>query len=227
METAVKILTGINDEEKGAYLAAIASIATADTQASAVEIEHLTHLCEAADLSASQQALVLQAAASTSEQNLVKSLDILKGSELKYSLLTDLFAFAKSDGNYSEAEQQSVQKIATYLGIDQTQYGLLGELAEKANASGASAEEAGRPDFLSSLGLGDKLKASGINGGGLLKGLVSIAAPIIISKMMNRNGRANSGGGLLGGRGLGSLISILSGGKGMSGAGGLISKIFR
>lgn len=233
METTVKILSGISDVEKGAYLSAIASIATADSQASEVEIEHLTHLCEAADLSPEQQQIVLNSATHTNDEDLVRSLDILKNSELKYSLVTDLFTFAKSDGDYSEAEQKSVAKLSVYLGIDSTQFGLLDQLAEKTSAGGISPEQTQGSDFLSSLGLGDKLKQAGINGGGLLKGLVSIAAPIIISRMMNKNRSAgNAGatgglGGLLGGGGgLGSLIGMLSGGKGMGSAGGLLGRIF-
>ncbi len=243
METSEKILTGISDQEKGAYLSAIASIATADLQASELEIEHLSHLCEAADLSAQQQEHVLNVAKGTSDADLVRSLDILKSSELKYSLVTDLLAFAKSDNNYSEAEQHSVQKIANYLGVDQKQFGLLDKLAEKTNASTSAPSD--EPGFLSAFGLGDKLKQSGINSSSLLKGLVSIAAPMILSRMMRRNqsystnsmgglggllgGATMGGGGLLGGGGggLGSLIGMLSGGRGMGSAGGLLGRIFR
>ncbi|MEO5892056.1 MAG: TerB family tellurite resistance protein [Ferruginibacter sp.] len=229
METNVKILTGISDEEKGAYLSAIASIATADSRATQTEIDHLTHLCEAADLSAEQQQLVLNAAMDPGGEGLLPALDLLKGTDLKYSLLTDLLAFAKSDGNYSEAEEHSVQKIADYLGVDETQFGLLDQVAQNAHTTSNNSEQVSANGLLGSLG--DKLKASGIDGGGLLKGLVSIAAPLIISKMMNRNNsNTNAGntglGGLLGGGGLGSLFSMLSGGKGMSGAGGLLGKIF-
>src|SRR3982750_2167066 len=112
MDTSVTILNGISDEQKGAYLSAIASIATADSQASQTELDHLTHLCEAAGLSQEQQQLVLNAAAQPNGDSLVSTLDLLKTSDLKYSLLTDLLAFAKADGNYSETEQQSVHKIA-------------------------------------------------------------------------------------------------------------------
>lgn len=232
METSVKILTGISDEEKGAYLSAIASIATADAQVTQTEIDHLTHLCEAADLSATQQQLVLKAASEPSGESLVSTLDLLKGSDLKYSLLTDLFAFAKADGNYSEAEEQSVQKIAAYLGVDETKLQLLDQLAEKASAAGTTTEQMQEPGFLVSLS--DKLKSNGIDAGGLLKGLVSIAAPLIISKMMNKKQTENAGSapgggglsGLLGGGGLGSLFSMLSGGKGIGSATGLISKLF-
>lgn len=219
METSVKILSGISDEEKGAYLSAIASIATADSEASDLEIEHLLHLCEAADLPADQQEMVIAAAKGTNDSDLVRSLDILKSSDLKYSLVTDLFAFAKSDGNYSEAEQQSVKKIANYLGVDDKQYGLLGELADQTNATSPGAANEG--GMMNAFGLGDKLKASGINGGGLLKGLVSIAAPLIIAKMMGRNRSSGSSSGGLGGL-LGGLTGGNNAGAGSGGLGGLL-----
>ena len=218
----------MSDEQKGAYLTAIASIATADSQASQVEIDHLTHLCDAADLSAGQQQIVLDAAREPNGESLVSALDSLKNTDLKYSLLTDLLAFAKADDSYSETEQQSIQKIATYLEVDETQFGLLDQLAEKTYSAGISGKSEDEQGLLSSLG--DKLKASGIDGGGILKGLVSIAAPLIISKMMNRNksGTTTGGGGLgglLGGGALGNLFGMLSGGKGMGGAGGLIGRL--
>ena len=51
MEETPKILEGHTDREKGAYLGAIASIATADREASPEELEHMAQLCDAADLS--------------------------------------------------------------------------------------------------------------------------------------------------------------------------------
>ena len=240
METNTTILDGISDAEKGAYLAAIASIATADNEASEQEMTHLSGLCEAANLSPAQQQRVLHAATSTDEQDLVESLNHLRNSDLRYSLVTDLFAFAKSDNNYSETEQQMVQKIASYLGVDQTQYGLLGEVAEHTNNPSLNTGSAG---FLSSTGLGDKLRASGINGSSLMQGLISIAAPLILSRMMGggRSGGSSmggmlgsvlggggfgSGGSMMGGGGLGSLIGALSGGRGMGSTGGLLGRIF-
>ena len=93
------ILQGHSDQEKAAYLSAIASIATADKQASPEELEYITHLCEAADISDAEKQKVLNAAKEISGEELKRSLDILKNSELKYSLITDLMAFAKSDEN--------------------------------------------------------------------------------------------------------------------------------
>src|SRR4051812_22469594 len=153
MENHETILVGHTDPEKGAYLGAIASIATADKEASSEELEYITELCESAQLSEIQQQAVLRAATELSGDELTRCLDILKKSDLKYSLITDLMAFAKSDSNYSEAEEQNVHKIAQYLQVDEKQFSLLDEFAEKAARSSAPPAEIGHQDFLSSLGL--------------------------------------------------------------------------
>lgn len=119
METTTTLLEGYSDLEKGAYLSAIASLATADRQASPEEVEYITTLCESAGLSTEQQQYVLQAANETNGEELQHSLDVLKGSELRFSLVADLIAFAKADQDYSEAEQQNVSRIAQHLGVNQ------------------------------------------------------------------------------------------------------------
>src|SRR6476620_4600081 len=95
------ILEGYSDLEKGAYLGAIASIATADRQATEEELTYIRELCEAADLSGEQTNLIERAATELSGEELNRCLDVLKGSDLKHSLITDMIAFAKSDGNYT------------------------------------------------------------------------------------------------------------------------------
>lgn len=264
MENSEKILQGSSDTEKGAYLGAIASIATADRQATTEEVEYLTQLAEAAELSPEQTEAVIKAAQEISDEDVMRCLDILKTSELKYSLVTDLMAFAKSDNDYSENEQNSVQKMADYLGVNKEQYSLLNHFTEKVQSASAANTATGstasttpntltgstapeQTDFLSSLGLKDKLQSAGINGSGLLKGLLGIAAPMILAKMvsggLNRNrgggmfgggggmfggsgGMFGGGGGMLGGGGLGSLFSMLGGGGGYRRSGGLLSRIF-
>jgi uncharacterized tellurite resistance protein B-like protein len=244
MQNDQTLLEGSSDMEKGAYIGAIASLATADRQATPEEIEYLNALCQAAELSEEQTQAVAKAANEISSEDLTRCLDILKTSDLRYSLITDMIAFAKSDSTYSEDEQQNVQKIAEYLGVDQKQYSLLDNFAEKATTSQATPEQMSSPDFLSSLGLKDKLQSAGINGGSLLKGMLGIAAPLILARMMsgglNRNrgggmfgggggmfggsgGMFGGGGGMLGGGGgLGSIIGMLSGGRGMGGLGGIL-----
>ena len=231
MENNEKILEGHSDLEKGAYLGAIASIATADRQASEEEKEYIAKLCEAAELSPQQQASVMRAATELSPEELIRCLDILKKSDLRFSLVTDLMAFAKSDENYSEGEQQNVGKIADYLGVDEQQFSLLDQFAEKTKTLDVTPQETNHSDFLTSLGLKDKLQNAGINGGGFLKGLLGFAAPMILGGLLSRGlGRRSSAvtgnnGGLFRGGGLGSLTGMLSGGRGFGSTGGLLGRI--
>jgi uncharacterized tellurite resistance protein B-like protein len=240
MESSQTLLEGASDMEKGAYIGAIASLATADRQATEDEIEYLKALCQGANLSNEQTEAVIKAASEISSEDTKRCLDVLKNSELRFSLITDLIAFAKSDNNYSEQEEQNVQKMAQYLGVDQKQYSLLDNFAEQATNTKATPEQIQSPNFLSSIGLKDKLESAGINGSGLLKGLLGIAAPIVLARMMSggRNrgfggglfggggGMFGGGGGMLGGGGLGSLIGMLSGGRGMNSMGGLLGGLF-
>lgn len=234
MEQTEKLLKNYSDEEKGAYLGAIASIATADHSATEEETEYLSELADAAELSAPQKQAVISAASEMSGQELKNCLDILKNSELRFSLITDLISFAESDQNYSQEEKNNVEKIAQYLNINQQQFSLLDQFAKKTAASGVTGEEVSKPSFLSSLGLEDKFKSAGMNMGGLTKGLLGIAGPMILARLLTRGRR---GGGLNpfgnqgfgGGRrssGFGSLISMLNGGRGFGSSGGLLSSIF-
>lgn len=246
MNESTTVLEGSSDEEKGAYLGAIASIATADRQASSEEIEYITALCDAADISDTQKQAVISAATELTGEELNKCLDILKSSNLRYSLVTDIIAFAKADGNYNEEEQQHVQNIAEHLQVDKKQFSLLNEFTNKASESNIPAEEKAKPSFLSSLGISDKMQNAGINPNGLLKGLLGIAGPVVLSSILsgalrrhgrsagmfgNRVGGGMLGGGMMGGGsmmrggGLGSLIGMLSGGRGFRNSGGLLGRV--
>lgn len=235
MEEQETILEGYSDLEKGAYLGAIASIATADREASPQELEYIENLCDAAQLSAIQKQTVLRSATELSGEELNRCLDVLKKSELKYSLVADLMAFAKSDNNYSEQEEQNIAKISQYLGIDQKQFTLLDQFAEQSTIQ----PETASPQGLLGDGLGNQLQSAGINTGSLFKGLISIAAPMLIGGLLSRGlgrGRGGFGGGFGGGLGnvlgggggiggLGSIIGMLNGGRGMGSTGGLLGKI--
>ena len=228
-----KILQGHSDLEKGAYLGAIASIATADREASEEEMDYIAELCEAADLSPEQQESVMRAATELTSDELTRCLDILRKSDLRFSLVTDLMAFAKSDENYNEAEQQNVAKIAAYLGVNEQQFSLLDQFAEKTKTAEPPPDENTHEHFLSSLGMRDKLRSAGIDGGGLLKGLIGFAAPMLLSGLLSRGigrGRSsalngNNGIGGFGGGGLSSIIGMLNGGRGFGSTGGLLGKI--
>ncbi|MGB8194902.1 MAG: TerB family tellurite resistance protein [Chitinophagaceae bacterium] len=253
MEQQEVLLQNYSDMEKGAYLGAIASIATADHQASEEELEYLMALAESAGLSDQQKEVVTRAATDLSPDELQRCIEILKNSELRYSLVTDLISFAKADQQYTEDEKANIERIAQQLNINKQQFSLLDEFTEKTAGAEVTPEATQEQGFLSSLGLGglkDKMNNSGINMGSLTKGLLGIAGPMILASLMRRGlggRRGTSGGGLLGGGsgggllgggggggllggllgggGFGSLIGMLNGGRGYGKSGGLLGRI--
>ena len=112
MEQTTTILEGYSNLEKGAYLGAIASIATADRTASPEEKDYINALCESANLTEEQTKLIEDVATTQiTDEDLNRFLDVLKTSDLRYSLVSDLIAFAQADKNYSEEEKQTVEKF--------------------------------------------------------------------------------------------------------------------
>jgi uncharacterized tellurite resistance protein B-like protein len=222
MEQSENILTGYSDQEKGAYLGAIASIATVDRSATEEEVEHLRALAQAADLSPEQEAAVVRAAQELSADELRNCLDILKKSKLKFSLIADVITFAKVDKTYTPEEKANIQKIADY------------QFVNKATDSKADPAEVRKPGFFESLGLKDKFENAGMNVNSLSKGLLGMLGPLVLGGMLGRGlGRrtGRQGFGQYGmpasrGGGLGSLFSMLSGG-GYRGTGSLLPKLFR
>ena len=233
-----KLLKDSSDEEKGAYLGAIASIATADHTASEEELEYITQLAESAEISEEQKQAVIRAATELSGDELTRCLEILKTSDLRFSLITDLMNFAQSDKDYSEAEKQNVEKIASYLKINHEQFSLLDQFVNKTSQVDVTPEEVNKPGFLSSLGFEEKFKKAGIDWKTVGKGLLGIAGPMILARMISgrRGGRNALAGGAIGsllgglgrsGGGIGSLIGGLSGGRGFANSGGLLSRVLK
>lgn len=247
MEQTDKLLKDYSDQEKGSYLGAIASIATADRSASEEEFEFIRALGVSAELSVEQQEAVERAATELSGEELKRCLDNLQHSELRFSLITDLIAFAESDKNYTPEEKKDIEKIAAYLNINKQQFTLLDQFVKKTAETNAAPEAMQQQGFLESIGLEDKFKNAGINFGSLAKGLLGIAGPMILARLVSRGlgGRGGGLGGMLsggiggmlsGGRGgtggmlgggLGSLTSLLNGGRGVGSTGGLLSRILK
>jgi uncharacterized tellurite resistance protein B-like protein len=230
------ILSEYSDQEKGAYLGALASLATADRSASEEEKEHILEIANSAGLSQDQQDAVLRASTELSEDELKRCLTILKGSNLRYTLITDLIALAKADNSYTEDEQQNIVKIAEYLQVNKNQFSLLDQFVNKTAESGTSPEEISKPGFLESLGLQDKLKNAGFNLPSM-RSLLGFLGPMLLagmaSKGLRRGNNTSLGGGLSGGGGFGlpggfgSIISGLTRSRNNQSIGGLLSKLFR
>lgn len=238
-----KLLKDYTVEEKGAYISAIASIATADRTASEDELNFLEALSDAAALSPEQKEKVRTAAESPHAGELRQQLDILKGSELRFSLITDLISFAESDENYSSEERAMVEQMATHLNINAEQFQTINRFVQEAKQQEVDLSQ---PQHFSGSGIEQQLGKAGINMGSLTKGLLATVGPMILASLMSRgagsrsgglggmlggllggNSAGNAGGGMLGGGGgLGSIIGMLNGGGGMRSTGGLLGKIF-
>ncbi|WP_019948993.1 TerB family tellurite resistance protein [Hymenobacter aerophilus] len=208
-----QLLQNYSDQEKAAYLSVIASLASADREASAPEIEFLQQLSHQAGLSGSATQQVLSAAKDANNQTVKNNLDALRGSDLRFSLVTDLISFARADGAYSNTEEEMVNKISQYLGINQQQQNTLEQVVDQAANVPHDASDPAKQSFLG--GIGDKLESAGIPKNALMAGLLGIVAPMVISKVMG--GRGQSGGGMMGGS-MGGLL----GGAANSGMGGLL-----
>lgn len=217
------------EKEKTAYLAAVASMATPEDQASAEEEEFLADLCDEAGLTQRNKEEVIMEARNPTNNGFENYIDFLRNSDLKYSFVVDILAYAKADGHYSDEEKRKIHRMADRLGISIEQYNVLYEYVEKAEQ--AQGEDASQEGFLESTGLKKKFEELNIPVNGLLTGLVG---SMLMSGVMG--GRRRRGGllsGLLGGGGrrrrgggLSSLVGMLSGNRGYRRSGGLLSRLF-
>jgi len=235
-----ELLSDYPIHEKEAYIGAIASIATVDRQATDDELDYLAALAEAAGV---DQQMVEASAKDETNQLIKGQLEILKNSDLRFALITDIITFAKADDKLDQAEQEKINDISSYLGITNQQTNALNALVEKSASISPDDESLKDESFLEKNGLSGILKGANIPSGGILKGLLAIAAPLILSKMFrnrsngfdNQNGNpcgllgsvfggSNSSlGGGLGGGLLGSLLN--GGGSNMGGLGSILGNL--
>lgn len=229
MQTSERLLEGYSDREKGAYLGVIASLATADRRASEEEITHLTELCDQAGVSDQQRESVLKAATDLSGEELRKCLDILKTSELRFSLLTDLIALAEADDEYTDDERKNIEQISKYLNVDQKQFSLLDQFVHRAADNHTENSNHSVNSLADSTGMRNQLSGSGLNIGSLGKGIFGMLGPMILGGIAAKTlGGRRSGGGMLGGMmggGLGGMLGGMMGGGRSTGLPGGLGSI--
>jgi uncharacterized tellurite resistance protein B-like protein len=206
MNTDNQLLSEFSDQEKVAYLSAIASIATADRQATQEEAEFLQALGQTANLSEQQQQEVANAAKDSSNAALQQHLNTLKNSQLRFSLITDIISFAKSDGKYTPDEEARIKEVATYLGIDQQQYAALNQVVSQAEKARQQGQDVSQPNFLQSSGISDVLQKAGISSG-MMKGMLALAAPLLLGRMFGGSAGVGRAAGVVGGGILGTILA--------------------
>lgn len=214
-----QLLQNYSEEEKTAYLSAIASLATADRQASGTEVQFLQALAQQAGLSGGSTQQVLGAAQDATNQSIQQYLDVLRNSDLRFSLVTDLISFARADGAYANDEEAMISKMSQYLGINQQQQQTLETVVDQAAHVSHDPNDPAKEGFFSSIG--NKLAGAGIPKSALMTGLLGVVAPMVISRVMS-GGNNNQGSGLLGGVGGGGSLGGLLGGAAQGGLGSML-----
>jgi hypothetical protein len=135
---------------------------------------------------------------------------------------------AKADTEYDEQERVNIEKIAKYLGVNNTQVDLLDQFvskaAEKAAEKEAVPEEIEKPGFLESLGLKNQFSNAGLNFGSSGRGIMGMLGPLLLgtiaAKAFGGRRRSAMGGGLGGGM-LGGMLGGMMGGNNPFGTGGM------
>ncbi|KAA9331296.1 TerB family tellurite resistance protein [Hymenobacter busanensis] len=218
MANEQQVLQQYSEAEKTAYLSVIASIASADREASAPEVEFLQQLAQTAGLSPQGTQQVVTAAQDSTNESIKANLDQLRNSQLRFSLVKDLISFARADGAYANNEEQMVNKISAYLGVNQEQVQTLEQVADQQAAQPEEAHQEGGGLF---SGISDKLNQVGIPPQAAMTGLLTVLAPMVLSRVMGGGRSAGLGGMMGGGGGLGGLLGGMMGGGG-GGLGGLL-----
>lgn len=220
MEQEDQLLSDYSDQEKGAYLSVIASIATVDRQATDEETEFLEALTQTAHLSPQQEQEVKAAAQDTSNEKLKQHLDALKNSQLRFALIADIISFAKADGQYSAEEQAKIKEISQYLRIEEPQFAAINQVVDKTTQAQAQGQDVSQPGFLNSTGIGDVLSKVGISSN-MVKGMLGLAAPLLLGRMLGGKGGVGRAAGVVGGGLIGAILSGGLGGQSQASGGGL------
>ncbi len=201
--------------QRAAYLGAIASLLTADQEASQAEVAFLSQLSQATGLSQEEAQHVVDAALDADNTTLTRDLTTLKNSDLRFSLVQDLISFAQSDGQYSDAEQDRIAQMAQFLGVSEEQFDALHQYQQAA----ADGQNVNDPRFLQQSGIGSLFSQLGLpKGGGMLSGILATVGPMILQKILASHGGGRPGMGAAAGAPGGGLMDIL--GQVMGGMGG-------
>lgn len=244
-----QLLSGYSSKEKAAYLGALASLATADRRADEQELEHFRALASTAGIDDNETDTILEAANDTSGNYLLKCLDTIKNSELRFSLVTDLIALAKTDADFTPAEKKNIEKVSRYLGVNKDQFSVLDQFVDKAADNTAEEQEITQPDFMKSLGMQNQFAGTGMNMSSIGSGLLRFLGPMLLGGLAARTlggrgrpastggpggmfgnnpmgmGRTGGPGGL--GGGLGSIISGMARGRNNQSIGGMLGRLLK
>ncbi len=138
-----------SEQEKIDYLSILAYIANADGEVSDDEIKMLRTLAREVGISNKGRGVVLLAAEDPESVDVDGIAERLRDSELRFTLVVDMFRIAYSDAELVRGELADIERIAEKLGITNEQYEAIRAYADLTNrmsedgSSGQSLEDAG------------------------------------------------------------------------------------
>lgn len=189
------------------YLTVIASMVGADVVLDPAELEQIRSLCRALEIPDEDARKILETAQRPT-RSIVRHVENLRGSNLRFALLTDCIALAYADGDYAKGERKEIMGLAAELGVTSEQISALEEayrsLHEKeiqeqskqhhgASAIAARLAAAGIP-----LGLGGGISAFGLSAAGVASGATAVAMGLGIA----------TGFGAVLGAGIGTVVGV-------------------
>lgn len=109
-------LAAYNETDRARYMAVIARTANADGGMTSEEVYALQQMCTGYVLGPDARGYVM--ASTTMQQDAFDAvLARLAHTDLRYSLLVDLFAIARADGTVHASEEQEIARAAGALGV--------------------------------------------------------------------------------------------------------------
>jgi uncharacterized tellurite resistance protein B-like protein len=143
--------------DRVAYLKVIASLAAADGVIGAKEIAHLQSVCEEFGLQEDETAAIVATAQSPEQAEIVETIESLKGSPLRFTLLADLTFAAYADGRYTKDERIEIVEVSQLLDTTYDQLVAIDRHVEAKRKKGTVAAVAGLKGYLGISWLASKL----------------------------------------------------------------------
>jgi uncharacterized tellurite resistance protein B-like protein len=125
---------GLPLNERVDYLMIVASMAGADVMLDQHELDRLRELCAELDLPEKETEDILTASHRPTA-TIERHIETLKGSDLRFKLLSDCISLAYADDDYGAEEKHEVDGLAVSLGVSAEQLTAIEELVKATHAA--------------------------------------------------------------------------------------------
>ncbi len=152
-------LLNYTEEQRAAYLTVLSSLSLADGEVDDEEAQLVEQMCKDSQLSFKPKMQVLNALYTPDDTDVEASLDTLKETDLKFSLVADILKLVQADGEFTPDEVKEVAMLKSSLLLSDAQYDAVNKYVEMASSL---TSEGITSDFLEKSGLDKKFAELGI-----------------------------------------------------------------